>query len=122
MSSSILKCHATQLLNETRIKIEWEKGVQHFSIDREECPVSYAIFLALTDFFEEEHSSLLPPVSICINDLFAFNVLSDYLKRWKQNHWVTSQGKPVSYVDILSALYDTLSNHKITYNVTFEKV
>lgn len=121
MTTSFLKCHATQLLNETRIKIEWEKGVQHFSIDKTECPVSYAIFLALTDFFEEEHSNL-SSVSICVNDLFAFNVLSVYLQQWKKNHWVTSHGKPVSYVDILSALYDTLSNHKITYNVIFEKV
>ena len=89
----------------------------NFACDKSDCPLSYAIIMALTDFFDNYNPS--SPVLIYVSDLFAFNLLTDYIKRWKQTNWVNSSGKVVNYVDILSGFYDTVAGKNITYKVLF---
>lgn len=117
-----LRCQVIQRDHDHLVELEFQSpttppSTHRFSVDKDECPVSYAILLALTDFFEEHEVN--PPVILYVRDLFAFNILTGYLKRWKASNWFSSNGKPVKYVDILSDFHDTMVSKKIGYKVLF---
>ena len=121
-SYSSLRCRVTEQTSEYQVEVEYHTPtsdaiLRRFSVDRSECPKPYVVFLALTDFFEEV--PVASPIILYINDLYVYNVLTDYLKRWKESRWFNSQGQPVPYVDILSEFYDTVANHHIGYKVVF---
>lgn len=120
-SPSSIRCQVSERNDDYLVELKITQGnnmsTYQFSIDKSECPVSYSVFLALTDFFEEYKVS--SPVILHVNDLFAFNILNDYLKRWKASNWFGSNGKPVKYVDILSEFYDTVATKQIKYKVLF---
>lgn len=122
VSHPSLRCKVETRDRDHLVELEFKNlnsppSIHLFSVDKEECPAPYVIFLALTDFFEEQdvHS----PVILYISDLFVFNVLTDYLKRWKDSNWFGSNGRPVKYVDILSEFYDMVVKKKIGYKVLF---
>mgnify|MGYP006286918835 CR=1 FL=1 len=124
MTSSIT-CITSENDEEYLIELEYKQNKisehHNFVCDKSDCPLSYAIVMALTDFLEEHVTKLKHPVLLYVSDLFAFNLLTDYIKRWKQSNWVNSTGKPVKYVDILSSFYDIVAENNIRYNVLLKK-
>ena len=96
-----------------------------YSIDKTECTESYAILMALTDYFTTESvkDQTDPPRHYIIHakDLLLFNILNDYIWKWRSNNWVMSQGNIASYPDILDNLCNTLIKHKISYETVKDK-
>jgi hypothetical protein len=121
--ASSLTCVTSENKDEYLIELEYtcnRKSEYHnMSCEKSDCPLSYAIVLAITDFLENH--SVKTPIVFYVSDLFAFNLLTDYIKRWKQSNWVNSVGRPVNYVDILSRFYDVVSENNIGYNVLLKK-
>jgi hypothetical protein len=91
-----------------------------FSVEKTECPQSYAVLLTLTEFIEEHVGSNLI-ITFHMNDLFVYNVLHEYLSAWQKNNWIMSRGKPVAYVDILQGLHNALSLKHISYTCVYIK-
>ncbi len=124
MTSSIT-CTTSENKEEYLIQLEYQQNrisVYHnFACDKSDCPLSYAIVMAITDFLEEHVMKLKHPLLLYVSDLFAFNLLTDYIKRWKHSNWVNSSGKAVKYVDILSRFYDIVAENDIGYNVLLKK-
>lgn len=118
MSSEVdvLKCYAEETETETIVRLCYNnEESREFAIDRTECPKSYAIFLAITDFLDEKN--VKPDLVIYVDDLFVFNVLSKYLQTWIRSNWITSHGKPVAFVDILQTFAKCITTKKIRYSV-----
>lgn len=124
MTSSIT-CTTSENTEEYLIQLEYQQNriseYHNFACDKSDCPLSYAIVMTLSDFLEEHAIKLKYPLLLYVSDLFAFNLLTDYIKRWKQSNWVNSSGKVVKYVDILSRFYDIVAENNIGYNVLLKK-
>jgi hypothetical protein len=116
-----IKCKTSENSQEYLIELIYSHGLetqnQFFSSEKTDCPLSYAIIMSLTDFFE--NTVVQNPVVIYVSDLHAFNLLTNYIKRWHESHWITSNGNPVSYVDILSRYHDVITGNKIKCQVLF---
>ena len=117
--ASTLRCSVAIKQDEYIVTLVNDQTTHYFSVEQKECPPPYALFLALIDFLENHTVS--SPMWIYVNDLFAYNVLNDYLKRWKSNGWLNSGGKPVPFVDILSDLYNALVNKSLAYRVLLDR-
>jgi ribonuclease HI len=70
----------------------------------------------LTDYFSLP-SSQSKYFNIFTKDLFVYNVMNEYLHKWKMNNWIMSRGQVAAYVDILDGLYDALVQNKISYKM-----
>ena len=80
-----------------------------YSIEKTECPESYAILLSLIDFFNHlDETEKKFHFEIYTKDLFVYNILTDYLWKWKARQWMMSQGTVAAYVDILESLFNVL--------------
>lgn len=116
-----IKCKTSENSQEYLIELVYSHGSEteshSFSSDKTDCPLSYAIVMSLTDFFE--NTSVSSPVIIYVDDLHAFNLLTNYIQKWYATNWITSNGRPASYVDILSRYHDIIIENKIKCQVLF---
>ena len=100
-------------------------GASHsFSIDKLEVPnISYAILMALTDVLLNYSDSLGRHIELSVNDLFVYNMFTKKsLAKWKNNNWISSTGKPIAYVDILSFLGKTIELQNLTFQTHWIRV
>ena len=112
MPEIMLICEIISLNTEYIINLNHHK----YTIDKTECPESYAILMALTDYFLLSSSKSLH-FKIYTKDLFVYNIMNEYLYKWKTNNWMMSRGQIAAYVDILDSLYDAIIQNEISYKM-----
>jgi hypothetical protein len=88
MSEITIDCEINSLNTEYIVNLDNKK----YTIDKSECSEPYAI-------------------------LIVYNVMNEYLHKWKMNNWIMSRGQVAAYVDILDGLYDALVQNKISYKM-----
>ena len=111
-------------LPEHLISIEVNHNSHSFSIDKSEISnVSYAILMALTDVLVNHDNIFNVEIDLYVNDLFVFNIFrKDSLLKWKSHNWISSTGKPIAFVDILSALLEIIQQRKLKFQTHWIRV
>lgn len=103
------------LKNDSFIQIETENIQKRYTVDLNECDEGHALLMCLSDFLENNPQyRKRDELHLYVNHITSYNILSSYLKKWKDNNWIMARGKPCSYVDILHNLYDCLKDCNYT--------
>lgn len=101
-----------------------ENKTHFYSVDVKDCcDLSYAMMMALINYFDEQIENYdTHKYHIFTTDLLMYNILNDYLWKWKKNNWIMSHGNIAAYPDILSNLYDVLLRKKISFQMIKKKL
>lgn len=59
------------------------------------------------------------PIVICTDSKYSINSLTLWMKKWKTNHWMSANKKPVLNKDLLLQINDILEKH---INITFRHI
>jgi len=118
-----VKCSAFTTNEEHIVSIHVNNTIHHFSIDKTDTPnVSYAIILSLTDILINHIVSNVKQIDLYVGDLFVYNLLKkNSLSKWKNKNWMSSTGKPIAFVDILSPLHDIILQQKYEFTVHWSR-
>ena len=122
--------------SEHLIIIEVNGESHSFAVDKSEIPnVSYAIVMALTDVLGDlfnddgdvndvnDNRPHKNDIDLFVDDLFVFNIFTkNSLPKWKNNNWMSTTGKPIAYVDILSLLCETMENKNLKFKTHWIRV
>ena len=75
----------------------------------------YAIYKALSDISTYKKTI---NINLYTDSEYSINSLTKWIKKWKLNNWINSQGKPVKNKDILEKIDEIINNHngKIKFN------
>ena len=72
--------------------------------------------MVISEFMHDHRlsSTTISTLEIALDDLHAYNILNQYLSRWKHSQWIMNNGRPVQYVDILNDLWNNIQNIRYT--------
>jgi len=78
----------------------------------------YAIYTALRQIVNKKYK--YEEIIIYSDSLYSIKSLTEWIKRWEQNGWITANNKPVQNLDIIRPIYNILMDKK--YNIKFQHV